>query len=199
MKKNLFVNLFIFSLFLSGCMHAEMTQKSQTGTTIEIPAKLTLIEAITLAYSDAVEWDKEATLIDATSINNDKGIAEFDGKSKYWNITFGIPGAVETLLVSIDDGKINKHEITDEDVPPLAMDYFITDLSEIKFDSPELLKKAISTTKLYPSDTWEKGYSYGISKDIEKDIALTEIIGWDDEREEMKKLQFNASTGELLQ
>jgi len=79
------------------------------------------------------------------------------------------------------------------------MDYFITDLSEIKFDSPELLKKAISTTKLYPSDTWEKGYSYGISKDIEKDIALTEIIGWDDEREEMKKLQFNASTGELLQ
>lgn len=194
MKKILFVSLFIVFLLLGGCMHKEASQKSQTSTT----ARLTLIQAIKLAYSDALEWDKDAKLIDATSTDSEKGIDRIDGKDRYWDITFGIPGTNEAFLVNIHDGEINKHaEISDESVMPLSTVDFITDLSEIKFDSPELLKKAISTTKLYPSDTWEKGYIFGISKDTEKDVILIKIIGWDKKEEKVKGLQFNASTGEL--
>lgn len=200
MKKILFVSLFILLLLCSGCEHMKMDQKSQTGTTKELPAKLTLVQAIKLAHSEAVKWDKEAMLIDATSIDSDKGGAAIDGKSSDWNITFGIPYTNKAFLVSIQDGNINERaDITDESVPPLSNLYFITDISKVKFDSPELLKKAISTTKLYPSDTWTKGYTLGISKDIEKDIILIKIIGWDKKEEKLKKLQFNASSGELVQ
>lgn len=197
MKKILFVSFFVLLILCSSCKHLEMVQKSQA--TKELPAKLTLVQAIKLANSEAVKWDKEAMLIDATSMDSDNGIAEIDGKSRDWNITFGIPNTNKAFLVNILDGKINERaDITDESVPPLSKVYFITDISKIKFDSPELLKKAISTTKLYPSETWMKGYTLGISKDIEKDIILIKIIGWDKNEEKMKGLEFNAGTGKLL-
>lgn len=175
-------------------MHQEVSQQSQTGTT----SRLTLNQAIKLAYSEALKWDEDAWLIDATSIDSEKGINRMDGKSKYWDVTFGIPLTNEAFLVNIRDGEVNDHaDISDESVIPLTKHYFIRDLSKIKFDSPELLKEAINTTKLYPSDNWEKGYIYGISKDADKDTILIKIIGWDKEEKKMKALHFNANTGEL--
>ncbi|MDY0395699.1 hypothetical protein RWE15_16340 [Virgibacillus halophilus] len=101
------------------------------------------MQAIKLAYPDAVKWDKGATLIDAKSVDSDEGIAAFDGTSRSWSITFGIPNTDEAFLVNIHDGRINAHgEVTDEGAPPLSKGYFITDLSKVKFDSPELLKKS---------------------------------------------------------
>lgn len=192
MKKIWLVSFFILCLLLSGCTLKEIGQKFQSGA-----ASLTLIEAIELAYSDAVGWDKDASLVDATSTASEKGIAQTDGKAGYWDVTFGIPGTNEAFLVTIQDGKITGHaDITDENVPPLTDGYFITDVSEIKLDSPALLKKAMSTTKLYPSDTWKEGYRFGLSKNMEQDMMLIKIIGWDKKEEKMKILQFNASTGE---
>src|SRR5690625_1300383 len=195
MKTKVFVSLFLFLLLLSGC--TQMMRGSQTGTK-KLLKKMTLIEALTFAYSDAVKWNKGAMLVDAKSVDSDEEIVQFDGKRRYWDITFGVPHTHEAFLVSIRDGEINNYDISDEGVPVHSNDYFITDLSEIKIDSPELLKKVISTTKLYPSDTWTKSYSYGISKDIDKDIVLIKIFGWGKEREKFMGLQFNASTGEFL-
>ncbi|WP_188632818.1 hypothetical protein [Lentibacillus kapialis] len=186
MKKLLFVSLFISLLLLGGCMHKEVNHP------------LTLIQAIKRAYPDALKWDKDARLIDAKSVDGDKRITRMNGKSSYWDITFGIPGTNKAFLVNIRDGEINNRtDITDESVVPLSDAYFITDLSKLKFDSPELLKKAMSTTKLYPIDTRKRRYIFGISKATEKDSMLVKIIGWDKKEEKMKRLQFNANTGEL--
>ncbi|GGJ96391.1 hypothetical protein GCM10007063_18520 [Lentibacillus kapialis] len=164
----------------------------------EVNHPLTLIQAIKRAYPDALKWDKDARLIDAKSVDGDKRITRMNGKSSYWDITFGIPGTNKAFLVNIRDGEINNRtDITDESVVPLSDAYFITDLSKLKFDSPELLKKAMSTTKLYPIDTRKRRYIFGISKATEKDSMLVKIIGWDKKEEKMKRLQFNANTGEL--
>lgn len=194
MKKIWLISFFLLTLLLNGCMDSKVIQRYETGD-IE---KLTLIEAIELAYSDAVKWNQAAQLINAISVDGGNGVAKTDGKFRRWNVTFGIPGTNGAFLVNIEDAKITEHaDITDEGAPPLSEDDFITDPSKVKFDSPEFLKKAISTAELYPSENWQKEYSFVLSKGIETDIILIGIIGWDKEEGRLRELEFDASTGEL--
>lgn len=194
MKKIWLLHMIILTLLLNGCMDNKVNQKSETGNM----EKLTLIEAVELAYSDAVKWNQGAQLINAGSVDSENGVAGIDGKARRWDITFGIPETEGAFLVNIEDAKIAGHaDITDEGAPPVSEDYFITDPSDMKFDSPELLKKAINTEKLYPSEDWQREYSFGLIKDAENGIILIEIIGWDKEEGKWRELQFNANTGEL--
>lgn len=164
----------------------------------DLAVELSLKQAIELAYSNAVGWDKRAKLFSATSADNDKGITGVDGKRRYWNIFFGIPDTNRVYLVQTKDEKIKESvELTSKGDSPQPKKFFIENLLEIKFDTPELLKKAKKITDLYPGKTWAKGYNFGISKDAEKNVVLIEIIGWNKKRDKMRGLQFNANTGEL--
>ncbi|WP_077706268.1 hypothetical protein [Virgibacillus dokdonensis] len=184
--------LIIFYLFLTGCTDQKDLQDTKSNF------KLTLKQAIELAYSDAVLWNKQAKLIDAISIDNDEKQTGGDGKRRYWNITFGLPNTNDFYLVNIHDGKINEHVAFPNEGEELRpKEYFITNLSEIKYDTTELLKKAKSLTNLYPGDVFAKGYNFGITKDPRKNIILIKIIGWDKARKKMKYLLFNGETGEL--
>lgn len=162
-------------------------------------SELTLKQAIKLAYSDATtSWNKHAKLIDATSIDRDKTQKGGNGKRRYWNITFGLINSKDLYLVNIHDGKVNEHAVFPNEGDEFRPEsYFITDLSEIKYDTPELLRKAKKITKLYPGDIFAKGYNFRITKGPGKNIILVKIIGWDKERKNMKYLMFDGKTGEL--
>src|SRR5690606_8039222 len=154
MKKIYILSFLIFFLLLTGCIESK---------------SLTLKQAINLANSEALIWHQEARLLDATSVDNDKKIAGSNGKRRFWNITFGVPNTRDMFLVNIHDGKINEHvEIPNEGDEDRPYSYFINDLSKIKYDSPELLKKAKKITNLYPGDIFAKGYNFGITKHPEK-------------------------------
>ncbi|GGP14202.1 hypothetical protein [Oceanobacillus neutriphilus] len=71
------------------------------------------------------------------------------------------------------------------------------DLSDIKYDSPELLKKAKEIRDLYPGDFFAKGYNFGITTDDRNGITLIKVIGWDKALKNMKYILFNAETGEF--
>jgi len=190
MKKNYLLLFLSLCLLLNGCINHENNSE-------ELSSELTLNQAINLAYSDALNWNKEAKLIDATSIDNDEEQTGGDGKRRYWNITFGVPNTNDLFLVNIHDGKINERVDLPNEGEPRPESYFVKDLSKINYDTPELLGKAKKITNLYPGDVFAKGYNFGITKDPEKDIVLIKIIGWDEERKNMKYLLFNGETGEL--
>jgi len=188
MRKLIFMSLFVFLLLFSACTDEGIGTSTETKT-------LSLLQAVELAYSDALSWNNDAQLMNAKSVQN--GNDEMDGKSSGWDVFFGLPGSYEAFWVSIRDGEIGSHaDISDEGAMTQFASYYINDLSKIKFDSPELLKGAIKTNKLYSSDNGEKGYTYKISKNGEENIILIQIIGWDEKEEKMKALQFDASTGE---
>src|SRR5699024_18032 len=156
---------------------------------------LSLLQALELAYSDALSWNNDAQLMNAKSVQH--GNDKMDGNSRGWDVFFGLPGSYEAFWVSIRDGEIENHaDISDEGAMPQFASYSIDDLSKIKFDSPELLTEAIKTNKCYSINIGENRYTYKISKNGEENIILFKIIGWDDREKKTKILQFDASTGE---
>jgi len=74
---------------------------------------------------------------------------------------------------------------------------FISKAEEFKYDTPELLKRAQKISKIYPGDTFAKGYNFGFTKNLQKNVPIVMVIGWDQARENMIYLMFNAVTGEL--
>ncbi|WP_217588220.1 hypothetical protein [Lentibacillus saliphilus] len=198
MKKSLILIVFSLIILLGGCINSKSDNDKQSAVaTTNLSVEVSLNEAISIAYQNAVNWDKKAQLYRGTSVDNDEGITGGDGKRRYWDILFGIPDTNKIFLVQIQDAEIKKAiDITSEDDTPIPKNYFI-DNSEIKFDTPELLKKAKEITELYPGDDWAKGYNFRIAKDIDKSVILIDVIGWNKKRDEMKGLQFNANTGEL--
>jgi len=191
MRKLLFISVFVFLLLFSACTYEGIRSSTETKTM----QTLSLLQALELAYSDALSWNNDAQLMNAKSVQH--GNDKMDGKSRGWDVFFGLPGSYGAFWVSIRDGEIENHaDISDEGAMPQFASYYIDDLSKIKFDSPELLKEAIKTDKLYSGDDKEKGYTYKVSKNGEENVILFQIIGWDERERKMKTLQFDASTGE---
>lgn len=190
MKKICLFIFIILCILLCGC-------HSQTSSSQELSPYLTLNQAINLAQLDALEWNKKAKLIDATSIDRDTKQTGGDGKRRYWNITFGVPDTNDLFLVNIHDAKINEHAEFLNEGEVRSENYFVKDLSDIKYDSLELLEKAKEITNLYPGDVFAKGYNFGLTTDPQKDLILIKIVGWDEKRKSMKYVLFNGETGEF--
>ncbi|MGY3188366.1 hypothetical protein [Lysinibacillus sp. TE18511] len=73
-----------------------------------------------------------------------------NGKRKHWNISFGVPDTNKYFLVTIHDGKIDMvNDLTGEGTSPYPKKEFVL-MKDIKYDSPELLKKALKVGSIYP-------------------------------------------------
>lgn len=158
---------------------------------------LTLKEAIIIAQQEALKWNKRAMLYNGLSIDRDELPTGFDGKRSAWNFQFGIPGQTDFLLVNMRDGQIWKTLYLPNELDTMPENYFISNIKDIKFDSPELLIKGKKEVELYPGDVFAKGYNFGITKDPQKNIPLVMVIGWDQSKKSMIYLMFNTVTGEL--
>ncbi|MFJ7407100.1 MULTISPECIES: hypothetical protein [unclassified Lysinibacillus] len=201
-KKILF--LFICVLFLVSCQQRTNQEKpidsnieSEVAFFPDTEMSLTLKEAIEVAQKEALKWNKEAMLFSGNSVDNDKTPTGMDGKRKHWNIEFGIPGKTDYYLVTIRDGKPNENAHVPAGLEVMPKSYFINSVGEFKFDTPELLKKGQKITKIFPGDTFAKGYNFIFTKDPQKNIPIVMVIGWDQDRKNMIYLEFDAVTGDL--
>lgn len=161
--------------------------------------ELSLKQAIVLAFPVATRWNKEAKLLRCNSVDGDKNISGLNGKRKYWNLIFGVPETNKEFIVQVSEGKIDLQKDITRNGPSKSMQDFIG-LTDIKYDSPQLLKKAKDFTDLYPGTEWAKGYNFEITKatDSEKNIVVVIVYGWEKNYGKMKVVPFNATTGEYI-
>ncbi|WP_235617165.1 hypothetical protein [Lysinibacillus mangiferihumi] len=181
--------------------YANQQTSSKIETYAENSTELSILEAIKLAFSSALEWNDKAQLLSAVNIDldekDDKGIG-INGKRKYWNIAFAVPDTNKYFLVTIHKGKIDDaSDFTVESSSPYPKNELMQ-IKDIKHDSPELLKKALELGGIHPGEDWAKGYNFMIKKDPESGIPLMLVIGWNKELKNTVAVYFNVTTGEHL-
>ncbi|MGG0185501.1 hypothetical protein [Bacillus rhizoplanae] len=202
MKKIVFVVLvLLISIGIVEKVSARSLQSTDNTLEAVKNQELSIIQAIELAYPSALKWNKNAQLLDAVNIDledkTEKSIGS-NGKRKYWSIAFGVPNTNKFFLVTIHEGKIDQsNDLTVEGESPYPKKEFIQ-MKDIKYDSPELLKKALKMGSIYPGENWAKGYNFMLRKDTERNINLILVIGWNNDQTKMKAVGFNASTGEYI-
>ncbi|TCP21883.1 hypothetical protein EV207_13925 [Scopulibacillus darangshiensis] len=202
MKK---IILVVLLLLISICTVEKVSARSLQSTedTLESDEhrKLSIRQAIELAYHSALKWNKNAQLLDAINIDLDKKSGKIiggNGKRKHWNISFGVPDTNKFFLVTIHNGKIDKiNDLTNKGDSPYPKKEFIQ-MKDIKYDSPELLKKALKMGNIYPGKDWAKGYNFMLRKETERNISLILVIGWNSDQTKMKAVGFNVTTGEYI-
>ena len=202
MKKIIFVVLLlIISIGAVEKVSVGSIESTEGTFKVDEQQELSIKQAIELAYPAALEWDKNAQLLDAINIDLDdkaeKSIG-INGKRKYWNINFGVPDTHKNFLVTIYKGEIEeKKDLTVDGNSPYPKKDFIA-LEDIKYDSPELLKKALKMGNVYPGKDWAKGYNFMLIKNRETNIIMMLVVGWNSDGTEMKAAGFNVSTGEYI-
>lgn len=162
--------------------------------------ELTIKQAIELANPSALKWNKNAQLLQAINIDLDKSgkLIGSNGKRKHWNISFGVPDTNMYFLVTIHDGKIDQtSDVTGDDSSPYPKKEFIQ-MNDMKYDSPELLQKALKMGSIFPGKDWAKGYNFMLIKDTERNVPILLVIGWNRDQTKMEAAGFNASTGEYI-
>ncbi|MEK4411534.1 hypothetical protein MHB59_23515 [Bacillus sp. FSL L8-0642] len=94
MKKIIFVVLFLLiSIGSVGGATARSIKLAENILEVFEHQELSIKQAIDLAYPSALEWNKNAQLLDGVNIDLDKPgkLIGSNGKRKYWNISFGVP------------------------------------------------------------------------------------------------------------
>ncbi|WP_407268491.1 hypothetical protein [Radiobacillus sp. PE A8.2] len=171
--------------------------QNETRETFNTELSLTLLEAIEIAQKEALKWNKEARLYFGISVDRDAKQTGMDGRRKHWNFQFGTPGKKDLYFISMRDGEVWKTKHFPNELDSMPKNYFIFNIEEFKYDTPELLKNGKKITKIYPGDIFAKGYNFGIKKDPDKNIPLVMVIGWNETKKSMIYLLFNGITGEL--
>ncbi|MFJ8090080.1 hypothetical protein ACIQ7N_17990 [Lysinibacillus sp. NPDC095746] len=201
MKRIVFVVLLLFvPVDAVELVSASSLQFTKDTFEVDEQQELSIKQAIELANPPALKWNKNAQLIDAINIDLDKRRKSIgsNGKRKHWNILFGVPETNKVFLVTIHDGKIDyTNDVTRDGTSPYPKKEFIQ-MKDIQYDSPELLQKALKIGGIYPGENWAKGYNFMLRKDIERNVTILLIIGWNSDQTKMKEMGFNASTGEYI-
>ncbi|MEY9977299.1 hypothetical protein [Lysinibacillus sp. RC79] len=201
MKKIVFVVLLLLiSVGAVEKVSARTLQSTEDPLEVAEQQELSIKQAIDLAYPPALKWNKNTQLIDAINIDLDKPGKSIgsNGKRKHWNILFGVPETNKAFLVTIHDGKIDyTNDLTRDGTSPYPKKEFIQ-MKNIMYDSPELLQKALKIGGIYPGKNWAKGYNFMLRKDIERNINLLLVIGWNSDQTKMEAAGFNALTGEYI-
>ncbi|GEN85937.1 hypothetical protein [Oceanobacillus sojae] len=200
-KAILIVFLLLISLYTFEKIPAHSRESAENKSAAIEYQDLTIKQAIKLAYPSALKWDKNALLLRAVDIDLDEKSNEVigrNGKRKHWNIAFGVPDTNKFFLVTIHNGKIDAiNDLTNQGDTPYFKKEF-TQIDDIHYDSPELLKKALKTGRLYPGKDWAKGYNFILLKDIEKNISFISVVGWNRGQTQMREVSFNVETGEYI-
>lgn len=200
--KKIVISVLILLTLIGTIEKASARTSQSTGKTLEVSEhqELSIKQAIELAYPSAIKWNENAQLLDAINIDLDKpgkGIGA-NGQRKNWNISFGEPDTNKYFLVTIHNGEIDGlNDLTTEGTSPYPKKEFIS-FNDIKYDSPELLKKALKMGNIYPGKDWAKGYNFMLRKDTETNIPLMLVIGWNRDQTEMTAVGFNVTTGEYI-
>jgi hypothetical protein len=132
---------------------------------------LTAMEAWRLGYEEAKKHtEEEPLLIDLTSTDSVVVPQErndgMDGKRNAWNVLFGSRNGSISILISIRNGKATADNVKKNKTNLLMKGQYA--ISDVKIDSPEVVKKAIEVLGMQPGnpqieDDWIKGYHFNIA------------------------------------
>ncbi len=202
MKKIVFVVLLLLISFGAvEKLSARSLQSTEETFEVDEHQKLSIKQAIELAYPSALKWNENVQLLTAMNIDledkAEKSIGS-NGKRKYWNIAFGVPDTNKYFLVTIHKGEIVGAEDHTKDGSSPYLKKEFTIVEDINYDSPELLKKALKMGRINPGNDWAKGYNFMIKKDPETNITLMLVIGWNKELDKMVAVYFDATNGKHL-
>lgn len=201
MKKIVFVVLLLFiSVDAVEKVSARTLPSTKDPLEVVDQQELSIKQAIELASTPALKWNKNAQLLQAINIDLDKPGKSIgsNGKRKHWNISFGVPDTNKYFLVTIHEGKIDDtNDLTRDGTSPYPTKEFIQ-MKDIMYDSPDLLQKALKIGGIYPGKDWAKGYNFMLRKDIERNVPLLLVIGWNSDQTKMEAAGFNATTGEYI-
>lgn len=188
----IFFPCILFLIFTTSCNHSKPSPKSTNH--------LTLKQAYRIALTSAKQWDKRIRLSHATSIDdNGKATSGKDGTRENWNLIFIVPNTYKTLLVTIHGRKIiSRKNFTTKGTAITKASDLVQHPSEIRYDSPELVKKAIKMKKIDPSKGWANGYHFGLFQYSKKKIPIVSVTGWNKKHNGLTKLYFNAKTGAYM-
>lgn len=202
MKKIAFVFIILFfSISSMERFSAQSLHANEQVVKVSEREELSIKQAIEKAYPLALVWNKNAAILQAINIDSDKPMKGLgaNGKRKHWNIMFGVPDTNNVFLVTIHNGKIDGvNDLTSKGTSTYPKNEFIN-FTEIKYDSPELLEKALAIGGIYPGEEWAKGYNFLLRKDKEKNIPVLFVIGWNRDQKVMTSVNFNVGTGEHIE
>ncbi|WP_157273037.1 hypothetical protein [Paenibacillus daejeonensis] len=167
------------------------TDSEQAGIHNDEHFEISLLDAYKIGLSKANHWDPKAKLYLISSVDSDFGPEQgIDGKRRYWNMIFAVPGSPKSIIYTLHDREIiNTIPTTDM----TSINEVIDSIDAIKFDSSALIQKVQSD--LMPAKGWATGYHFILSRGI--DFDLIEVVGADKEGL-LKKLYFNGQTGESI-
>ncbi|MGG4342298.1 hypothetical protein [Paenibacillus lautus] len=178
---------------------------------------LTAMEAWRLGYEEAKKHtEEEPLLIDLTSTDSVVVPQErndgMDGKRNAWNVLFGSRNGSISILISIRNGKATADNVKKNKTNLLMKGQYA--ISDVKIDSPEVVKKAIEVLGMQPGnpqieDDWIKGYHFNIAGFItdpksSKSRLLLRVTGIspnspNDENDSLRmNVFFDVTTGKIL-
>ncbi|CAH1059729.1 hypothetical protein PAECIP111894_05941 [Paenibacillus pseudetheri] len=177
--------LVILILFLSVIVFQNEVKRTVQS---ELNGELTMKEAIIQGLSAAKKWNKKASLVSVTSVDEKKGGSRGDTGRRYsWTLTFMVPKTDEHLLVGLSNGVITE---TRQLKGPKNIETF--DIKEIVYDSPAIVEAAKHNYLLQPGEDWATGYhfTYGIVDSV----PIITVFGIDNNKL-FAKISFNALNG----
>ncbi|MEG0259094.1 MAG: hypothetical protein RR595_08730 [Lysinibacillus sp.] len=123
--------------------------------------KITLLEAYKIGMDLAEKYDNDSKLVFMGSVN-DGEMSGADGKKGDWQGYIKLPDKKLGIIFVIEKGKLKSYEVINSD------EQLAINAEDIKVDSSQAVKKAISEFKLKPgNDNFLDGYHYRLIRDEE--------------------------------
>lgn len=152
--------------------------------------EITLKDAINIGYQRAKEWNVNAILTTANSVDETMGGSRGDtGKRFNWFTTFVVPGTEDYVIIGISEKKITLFRASKQTQGPTIP------FDDIKLDSFEALQQAKDKYGLKQGKDWATGYHFTLDS-IEGEPILT-VIG-NDQDNRFTRISFNAKTGDIV-
>lgn len=181
------MSIFISILFV---LIGWFTWESFFSTEQEDVTQLTLKEAVEKGTQHARKINPNFQLVYVTSVESNDGM-EQEGRCRSWNLIFGIPDSYQGLTVKVENGEVvRSHQVQEKILPDVVFQP-----QEIRWDSPDLLKRAQEEYNLRPSQGFGKGYHFKVTKD--QGYLFIGVSGWD-KSGRAQTIYFNSENGKYL-
>lgn len=155
---------------------------------------IALLEAYEIATAEAIKWDASAKPYFITSVDDSVksySVKGEDGTRSYWNFDFVVEGTDKHLIITIHNKSIVSRIEVESTVNP---DYIIN-IADLHISTADAVTIARNNYGLLPGIDWAQGYHFVLEND---GVALILSVVGLDENGNMKRIHFNAKTGEVI-
>lgn len=153
-----------------------------------------LLEAYQIANTEAIKWDASAKPYFITSVDDsvkNYSVKGEDGTRSYWNFDFVVEGTDKHLIITIQNKSIVSRIEAESTVEP----NYIISIADLHISTADAVTIARKNYGLLPGIDWAQGYHFVLENDGA--ALILSVVGLD-ENGNMKRIYFNAKTGEVI-